>query len=358
MPPDKKFMKAHRQASLPVVDTLVMLTTPGYAHWLEDASFTNKFVHALLAKRRPDDVLNAPFNVLMAVVDKIPSDPVGHSSQDGGLTGFSFATVNAESVLPGLFEMYPIESADTRANLTFICEPEETMSEKRIIVSLPLANTIFQNGRTSTLIASRWRKHRTGFYKQFERKDKTVQRIVWQQSVHKNTNYLRVPATPLTPIRQVFASMGNIVKKLAASPVKGEVALANTVIAGEGVQASTELEGVPASTELQGVPASTELEGVVTAYAKALEMPPAALAVWALIIPERLGTSKHSGIVSKSIQELIGLGEEEIRACWKTGTSGDHTLAIGKSLHGAILSGARMHRVGEFLRSYTRDCID
>lgn len=145
----------------------------------------------------------------------------------------------------------------------------------------------------------------------------------------------RASLVPLTPLRVVVNSMGNIVRRISATT--------------PGSPSQTD------SLEENDVPASTELEHAISSYFKAQEMHPEAVQVWALILPpDRAHTAKldrskivlHGRLYHESSSEFAirSMSAETICGLWSTpDTKLDDLVDVG--LPNAISHGARLCRV-------------
>jgi hypothetical protein len=128
----------------------------------------------------------------------------------------------------------------------------------KVALTLPLANTLFQNGRHSTLLLSRWRSSGGTFEVikgQTEKQNVTLNVLGKERYPHLRT---RIPCIPLTPMRRIRSGLGNIVR---------------TIDFGEG--------GVK-----DVGPASRELENSVPEYLAKEGHDRSTVDVWALIVPQ------------------------------------------------------------------------
>lgn len=132
-----------------------------------------------------------------------------------------------------------------------------------LTVTMPLANTLFTNGRYSTLLVSKWKVDGTTIHnlKCMEKKNQLVEvESPKPRSLPIATESAR--AIPLTLPRRIVSGLGNIVRQLASDT--------------EGAQ-----------------PASRELEANVHSYLAAaakqrVSIVDEKIRVWALIVPEHL----------------------------------------------------------------------
>lgn len=263
-------------------------------------------------------------NVLSAVVDGLlPQSINGFSRQ-----GFSVCGGSTEHLLPGLWN--PHEAADSRmhkgvepkAALTFsrgLHLPSESAGSAPALpvsCSLPLANTIFQNQRPFTLLASRWRRGGSGApFEMTQIVSKTRQDVNCFDASSGQTSTIRAPLLPITPPRKILAGLGNIVRQI-------------------------EVGGTP-------TPASKELEGAVQriydeweGHHEELSGP---IGVWALVIPPEVAGQAilpESGEWPSPLKNGVaneGSMVDEQRAWLHSGES---------YVTSALSRGARLYRVG------------
>jgi hypothetical protein len=165
--------------------------------------------------------------------------------------------------------------------------PESLNKRQEMEVTVPVANTVFRNGRTSTMFASRWEGDTWDHLAEKERVD-LLKRVVNVPLKDADVVSVQGPLVSITPLRLVQAGLGNILKKLHYE--------------GQDVPASKELEAnVPLLLQSRRRMGMTDIQGPLN--------------VWALIVPERSGTDWHFGALK--------------------------TLPVGELLR----SGCRLHRV-------------
>lgn len=280
----------------------VILASKSLASWLEDT----EFIHSLLtahARRytfltspdpNPHDELDADgryltpphpeTTVLTAAIDSIPLQTALRNRGLGN--GFSTEGItvlqgNRYQLLPGLWNnarASPQNDVDVPAGLTFkLPEFKGGESGKGLEVTLPVASTVFHNGRTSTMFATRWKGESWAEYKPVQqrdvtqtsirltRKDRLVKGIRWAKKGDRHS-LITVPLLPITRPGEIKSGLGNIIKRIE---VNGEV-----------VGASTELE-----TVIPELLAARERNGL-----SALKGP---LLVWALVIPAHVAMNKE-----------------------------------------------------------------
>jgi hypothetical protein len=170
-------------------------------------------------------------------------------------------------------------------------------------IGVPLANTMFRNGRTSTLLASRWHGTSDQFEKIQQEEKKSVT-IYPAQANPITPLHLEIPLVPLTPPRRVASCLGNIVRQV--TDANGKV-----------------------------VSASQELEASVDAYLEVRKLHKQTVTVWALIIPD-------SEMVDKK-EDTLAADQQRIRASWTDTPDPSLSLYVGHWLQQA--PGATLHRV-------------
>ncbi|KAG9246682.1 hypothetical protein BJ878DRAFT_455799 [Calycina marina] len=247
---------------------LVILATPTFASWLEDYNtfmplVLKKWRHSLLPYRgsgRQNQKNNTgtfeefadadwKFNVVCACVDGIAS--VEASGAIAASEGFSFMQARTSGIAPKLWESQTAsERNPLPSTLTFVSESNvhDDATKQCYTVTLPLAKTLFTNGKMSTLIASQWVSNGDGFdrVRTEEKSNVNLETLEGLGSVY-------IPAIQLTPARMISSGMGNIVRQV-------------------------ERDGV-------SIPASEELEASIDAYLEKTQKEKSAVQVWALIIP-------------------------------------------------------------------------
>ncbi|KAL2154347.1 hypothetical protein VTH82DRAFT_3023 [Thermothelomyces myriococcoides] len=259
----------------------VVLASRSLAAWLDDDGFLAR----LLAASGMADVRSANVSVLTAAVDEVPryDRRIDHYASSEGI---SILRGNDRRILP----FFPLTGAATPdsspppilggthpppGSLEFRPPPKTIVGPQRVYV--PLANTVFANGREHTITASQW------WFPNQMRIGSQLPLLMQKTHLKEHTvvlppDHLGFPPTsgstvtarvvPVTPARKVANSMGNILSKL-------------------------EVDG-------QSVPASEELERIVPELLKAprklrdgdqSQAGPAN--VWALLIPPEYAHNHH-----------------------------------------------------------------
>jgi hypothetical protein len=243
-----------------------VLASPRFASWLEDEVFLRHLL-SLTAAHHPTHTLQPPkeLSVLCAVVDGVA----------GGDTGEGLSVLQAhsrENLLPQLWDRARSTtrrgSPDMRSELVFSAPRVGeaalgTVGKEgpRTLVAIPTANTVFVNGRASTMFALRWRGgERWEDMAVVERVDVERQVVRVPRWPGRGTT-MHLPLVPITVLREVNAGLGNIVREIECD------------------------EG--------SVPASKELEEVIPRLlaareARGLEELRGGLSVWALVMPREM----------------------------------------------------------------------
>lgn len=128
--------------------------------------------------------------------------------------GFSVLCGPTDNILPELWgkESFAGTSQDSTSSVSFTTKPL-IGNTGALDITLPLANTVFQNGRRSTLYASRWDISSEGSMALRMRHPKTTQLII-DNGESKDYTSSMIPLLPLTPPRKIVASLGNIVRQV------------------------------------------------------------------------------------------------------------------------------------------------
>jgi len=200
------------------------------------------------------------------IADAMKASPV----YNHGAEGFAYCVSAHEQQVPFETVEDEVPSEDgprntknmapqTQGTISFVMKDLRTASPASRTIKLPLAKTIFHNGHPHTMHSSSWIENNVT--ERFE---------LVQQQTHEHASVtiplevlneerrlltkrwlITTPLIPLTPPREVTASMGNIIRQIG------------------GVD----------------VPASHELETAVVDFFEENDMPVQSAAVWALVIP-------------------------------------------------------------------------
>ena len=240
-----------------------------------------------------------------------PNVSSGATTGDGS-EGISVALLDSSSAAPCLWatqqdsQERETMTIQQRCTLTFtisssICADIKVQGLARQdlasrMLQMPVANTVFQNGRTSTLFAQRWilrQEHQSNALLVLDQKIWLPQQALDLSGLTKETSMdqsLHSNLIPITPPRTIQAAIGNIIRKVSAG-------------------------GSPEANR----PASDELERAITTGIKNGSIPDQPAEVWALVKPREY--APHMGC--KIVEVTPALNE----------------------LHKALLSGCRLHKV-------------
>ncbi|KAH7329299.1 hypothetical protein B0I35DRAFT_41621 [Stachybotrys elegans] len=181
-------------------DAAVLLTTPELSKHLDDGEFMREFAQSMASGA---DVSH--FHVMAAVVDNA-------AMADGADAPFSTLSVlrgHLDDILPRLWDPVPPkvkEDMETTSALTFDLD--------RVSITVPLAKTMFHNGRASTLLLHRY-DMTSGVAKLSHRAEthfKSV-KLPTNTSIKSLADVnLTAGLLPLTVPRRIVSSFGNIVR--------------------------------------------------------------------------------------------------------------------------------------------------
>lgn len=256
------------------IPAAVICASPRHASWLSDVDFMADVIRELRARRNYTGPQSTKFHLLAAVVDGMP--PL---VRDGVVQeGMSFLTSDSDRFLPGLWDNTSDSLPDTvAASLCFTRKYSMLYSEKPGFragmdhyATLPLANTLFLNGRRSTLLVSEWTITNDGAQDHLSKIK--LSRIAEKRNqsirIHrptKRTIKLSVwcGVDPICPPRIVKGGLGNIISEI---DIEGKVS-----------------------------PASEELQNQIHLWlrkqreqAPTESQPSGPVSVWALVTPRRV----------------------------------------------------------------------
>ncbi|KAL9120058.1 MAG: hypothetical protein Q9187_003387 [Circinaria calcarea] len=269
---------------------VVLFVTPALTALLSNA---NGFIPNVLPQAFQDLATGQEIDVLAAVVDQISYPPrvrllgsgLGGDGLKYGSEGVSMLVGNSGAMAPDLWSPRDqicereTMSIEQRCSLTFITQPPTNAATVRKAsgflwkpvvsrsVELPLANTLFQSGKTSTFFAQRWVVTETQYGK--PRLKRVKHSILHQQNL-KFTHQVGIGQGAfhtslydyLTPPQIVTASMGNIIRRFQVGDDAGK-----------------------------DEPASTKLEEAMSLRRGDSESLPFMSEVWAQVIPRELWSS-------------------------------------------------------------------
>ncbi|TKW48624.1 hypothetical protein CTA1_2540, partial [Colletotrichum tanaceti] len=261
-----------RNGGLQYQNSLVILASKQYASWLEDEEFMSALVEPFTTASRGRDVegrkIPEDIDVLAAAVDGLhPLRVLGDIPH-----GFSFYYADLRAL--DMTDLWR-----DRSNL-----PDEPKSYiglhsgrlelgTKVSCKLPLANTLFQNGRQTTMFASRWRNSgaTTGLQK-MGWMEKRTHNITCSDPDNQFKVNVQSPMVPITAPRKILAGLGNIVSLIEVN--------------GEETPAAAELE--KAVNELY-----------VRRSKEGHEFPPGPVGVWALVQPPGSNQRKHIDLLQR-----------------------------------------------------------
>ncbi|KAL7627809.1 hypothetical protein AAE478_002004 [Parahypoxylon ruwenzoriense] len=181
-----------------------------FATWLQDESFMSGLLETLFKSNLGDKISTQDVDVLSAVTDGLTQSRLFGGPQ----TGLSILYGSA-SFLPDLWNPEDFGSnvnQDRESSVSFLSNPLAG-DTRPLEITLPLANTIFQTGRRSTLFASKWKRSHNGSMTLATMEEKRTQRIRPHDLSADHTRPL-LPLLPLTPPRKIVAGLGNIVRQV------------------------------------------------------------------------------------------------------------------------------------------------
>ncbi|KAI1755290.1 hypothetical protein F4782DRAFT_443429 [Xylaria castorea] len=189
---------------------VAVLASKDFTSWLEDDNFMSTLLETLYKPTSTVQTNRPSLHVLSGITDSLSSRrPSGEAR-----SGFSVLYGPANNILPGLWgeEGFDGTSQDSNACVSFLTNPL-LRNTGTLEVTVPLANTVFQNGRRSTLYASRWDTGSEGSIALRVKRPKMMQRIAERDGPVNHTLSM-IPLLPLTPPRRIVAGLGNIVRQV------------------------------------------------------------------------------------------------------------------------------------------------
>lgn len=270
--------------------------------------------------------------MLAAVVDGLCARPPSRELQEG----LSIQIGCLDGLLPDLWDdehlgdavqtiSHSVADPDQPSSLSILLPRKMTAKNDRVSVTLPLANTLFSNGRRSTLLASEWR-FATGLSSTSAEMVRSVEKqnqvVDLPPSVLFHQIEMNAPLVPITHPRKILEGLGNIIAKVQV----GE-------------------EPCPASMELQ-----TNIPRLMEARRALASSSPVsgAIGVWAMIYPKHMFLPREDmmkfghTIKSKHLGSAIGklafdMSTDQERLAWERESVLRH----------AFFSGARLHKICE-----------
>ncbi|KAF2967214.1 hypothetical protein GQX73_g6379 [Xylaria multiplex] len=202
---------------------VAILASKDFTNWLADENFMSAFLETLFKPMATVQANHPALHVLSGITDGLSlRQPSGEPR-----SGFSVLCGPTDNILPGLWakESFAGTSQDKVSCVSFVTNPLNG-NTGGLEITLPLANTVFQNGRRSTLYASRWDISNEGSVALRTRDPKISQWIAAKgESVDHTSSAISL--LPLTPPRKIVAGLGNIVRQVevdgSATPASKEL---------------------------------------------------------------------------------------------------------------------------------------
>jgi hypothetical protein len=220
---------------------------------------------------------NQDVDLLAGVVDDIaPSDPFS-----GPRSGFSVLG-GPPGLLPSLWEneyIRPRRNAkpSTNPKIQFkLCST--SVGRQPLTATLPLANTIFSNGRESTLLACSWKSAGENMFALTRCSEKISQLVIYPTTSNGVLTSISAPLAPITPPREIKGCFGNILSELDFE--------------GDNNSASVELEAIVPDIY------SDQLDVVSAGQASPVQ-------IWALVYPKQVRESSSIDTALSSLQYAI-----------------------------------------------------
>ena len=337
----------------------VVLASPEFATWLDDETFLAALLQRLPLSH-PQSSGDAGTSMLCAVVAALATPQTAAKIGQAPVSGLSIAYGNVDVLLPGLWhrdgnketlrssrgsigsdldrdaaitvEVPPLAGSSQTSSSTGSTSTS-TSSNASLRVTLPLSNTIFQNGRRSTLLASLW-KH--------SGPDGGVERQLVESREHQ-----LVVVPPIAPATATIEGNMQVSAPLFAlsEPLKIASGLGNIV---RQVYDQDTGKPIPAARQLEA-----DIPALLAARRKAIPgLENGALAVWGLVIPE-----KAMPFYEQLRLRLYDQGDTALHAL---AGDADHApaaeqqVAAQTSAHFTALlaAGCRLHRICMFRPSF------
>ena len=285
---------------------LVLLVTPSLSKLLEEGQ---DWLPHVLSQAYHKPYVGQEFDVLAAVVDRVsrPYARINLGGDGDGPEGLSMCAMDSEVAARDLWsprddtKAQERMSIEQRSTLSFVFEPHRlkmSFSPERGFVQrpfisrslqLPLANTLFHNGKSSTMIAQRWVITGTlNSRPEFLRTRKTLlsEQTLQMDGIVKYAGIagddprfqLTSALEPITVPYYVDKGVGNILRALRTG--------------GDGSRI---------------VPASEELEKAIQLYFELRNIPTQRIDIWALITPSENWTGRPQVRAAK-IESAIEAG--------------------------------------------------
>lgn len=219
--PSNVLTHLERECRHPGLHTAVILATPSFTHLLDkDNDFLAKAVHELSFGRASGPTTGsapASFNIRTrsAIVDRLPPDtglnlrPQNSIRGNEGISvlvlGEELRSLRAEYTVPG--------SSSPNAHVRFLAQD---VDQGQRVIALPVANTLFRNGRQSTSYEDIWEvgtamKNGTCFQRKSRAPLRSFEVTVTPAGVWP---FVGIPMWSLTRPCEIGSSIGNVLREL------------------------------------------------------------------------------------------------------------------------------------------------
>ncbi|KAI1347578.1 hypothetical protein F5Y01DRAFT_294879 [Xylaria sp. FL0043] len=285
----------------PGTNGVAILASKDFTSWIEDDRFMSVFLETLFKPMNTAQADRPSLHVLSGITDGLSP----HRMFSEPRPGFSVLCGPVDNILPGLWakQGFAGASQDTASCVSFATNPLDG-NTGALEVTLPLANTVFQNGRRSTLHASRWDVSNEGSVALRTRDQKITQQIAAIGDSVNHTSPM-IPLLPLTPPRRIVAGLGNIVRQVEVD--------------GSATPASKELEAIiPQIFEQRAQREPTS--------------PPRPIGVWCWVIPPHVMETRKFDTLN-----LFRAGASQ--------TEEDILLGSRETFSNLLSSGCRLHKI-------------
>ncbi|KAI1458001.1 hypothetical protein F4805DRAFT_426231 [Annulohypoxylon moriforme] len=299
---NKHFDRAPRKSINTSDDGAAIFASPNFATWLRDESFVEGLLRPLFGLGDGGISKSESLDALCAVTDGLTPKRLFSEPQ----AGFSILYGSTKNILPDLQDHDNSQSVldqDMESSVSFLSNPL-AKDARPLEITLPLANTVFQTGRRTTLFANYWRRDSSGNLGRPQTFTKPTQRICPNINIAGHTRSL-LPLLPLIPPRKIVAGLGNIVRQVEVN--------------GSATPASKELEDL--------VPKIFDIRSK-----RDVSYSPGPIGVWCWVIPPHV-VEKYNLLSLKVFQAESPQSEAEL------------TLENMDVFSELISSGCRLHKI-------------
>lgn len=257
----------------------LLLVTPSFAHWLDPSNpFLSQFLTRLYENTPGVNTIHAVTAVVDTLPDTTSNNPVSNESEGLSLLAVGQSDVKAKAAPPRLIR----SSASEETNLLFSIQTQPNgQGSKKLAheIGLRLANTIFVNGKDTTIFGTRWLWDNSSKEYVLDKSIDFTSCMVTATADSVNAT-LQLPLHQVTERRRVISSMGNILRQLA--------------------KFTDEISTEP-------IPASTDLEKELPRYIREHKIVDHRVSVWALVekpdlIVAKPGSSTHDRLTQSMEQ--------------------------------------------------------